>query len=108
MDKGNYQKYVKTDCWSLRRQMYLKKHPSCEGCGQSVQPLSGKSLILQVHHLTYERLGRESDDDLLAVCEGCHRLMHGLPGATPKTWVTQLFAYRPEGPKKELMRKWLQ
>src|SRR6266404_4544864 len=109
MDKTQYEKYVKTDCWSLRRQLYLKKHSSCEGCGQSVEPLniSGRPIPLEVHHLTYERLGRESDDDLLAVCNGCHKLFHGLPGATPKAWVVQLFDLRAEGQKKELIRKWL-
>jgi 5-methylcytosine-specific restriction endonuclease McrA len=95
MDKSKYQKYVKTDCWSLRRQQYLKGHTSCEACGQRI--------ALQVHHLTYERLGSERDDDLLAVCENCHRMFHGMDGATPKTWAVQRLSYLPEGPKKELV-----
>jgi hypothetical protein len=27
---------------------------------------------LEVHHRTYERLGREMDKDLMVVCEFCH------------------------------------
>ena len=37
----------------------------CEACG-------GKTRCLEVHHLTYERLGRERDEDLQAVCRPCH------------------------------------
>jgi hypothetical protein len=32
---------------------------------------------LDVHHLTYERLGSELADDLLVLCRNCHELIHG-------------------------------
>jgi hypothetical protein len=32
---------------------------------------------LEVHHLTYERLGWEQPDDLLVLCERCHAVLHG-------------------------------
>lgn len=31
---------------------------------------------LEVHHRTYERLGRERDDDLIVLCRHCHELFH--------------------------------
>lgn len=31
---------------------------------------------LQVHHATYERLGKESDEDLFVVCDSCHGSIH--------------------------------
>lgn len=34
---------------------------------------------LEVHHLTYERLGCEAPDDLLVLCGRCHATFHGLP-----------------------------
>ena len=37
----------------------------CEACGK-------KTRCLEVHHLTYKRLGRERDEDLQAVCRPCH------------------------------------
>ena len=37
----------------------------CERCGK-------KTRRPEVHHLTYERLGREKDEDLQAVCRDCH------------------------------------
>jgi 5-methylcytosine-specific restriction endonuclease McrA len=99
MDKENYKKYVKLDCWALRRSAYLKKHAWCEGCGQRVP--------LQVHHLTYERLGRELDEDLFAVCEPCHKTFHRLPGATPITWVLQYISNMPVRKKLDLAIEWL-
>lgn len=99
MDKATYEKYVKTDCFSLRRIAYLKNHKWCEGCGQNIP--------LQLHHLTYERLGRELDKDLLALCERCHRTFHELPGATPKLWITQHVDNMPDAEKRELVLSWL-
>lgn len=31
---------------------------------------------MQVHHITYERFGRELFKDLIVVCDGCHELLH--------------------------------
>lgn len=81
MDKNKYSKYVNTDCWRLRRDNFIRRFTLCELCGHS--PSS------QVHHLTYERLGKELDSDLVASCEGCHRAMHGLNNGTPRTWIRQ-------------------
>lgn len=103
MDKATYEKYVKLDCWALRRLDYLRKHDHCEGCGRK----KSDEIVLQVHHLTYERLGREEDRDLLAVCDECHRTFHKLPRATPPIWILQHANYMPDGEKKLLIRKWL-
>jgi 5-methylcytosine-specific restriction endonuclease McrA len=99
MDKDSYEKYVKTDCWSLRRQAYLKRHSICEGCGQVKD--------LQVHHLTYERLGCELDGDLFAVCENCHRTFHGLPMGTPTVWILQRVEHMVDQKKREVVLGWL-
>lgn len=50
--------------WNYREGQNLK----CELCGVKVQKVSD----LQTHHITYERLGMESSDDLLALCDDCH------------------------------------
>jgi hypothetical protein len=99
MDKKAYQRYVKTDCWLLRREAYLKLHTSCETCGQVTR--------LQVHHLTYERFGHEADSDMIAVCLPCHRCFHNLPNATPKGWVVQRAQYLADPKKRELALKML-
>ena len=92
MDKATYEHYVKTDCWSLRRKAYLKIHNWCEVCSRFGE--------LQIHHLSYERLGHEHDDDLLAVCDSCHRTFHGLPG-TPRTWIEQVVSHMVCGEHKK-------
>lgn len=107
MDKETYEKYVKLDCWALRRLEYLRKHEHCEGCGKKIDPVTHEKITLQVHHLTYERLGHELDGDLLAVCVECHRAFHKLPRATPPTWILQHASHMPESDKKLLIRKWL-
>jgi hypothetical protein len=33
---------------------------------------------LQTHHLSYARVGKERDDDLIVLCEECHARYHGL------------------------------
>ena len=33
---------------------------------------------LEVHHLTYERLGHEHPEDLIVLCPACHAAEHGL------------------------------
>jgi hypothetical protein len=48
----------------------------CRVCGffcqfRSTDDRSGR-VWLEVHHLTYERVGRERDDDLIALCYYCH------------------------------------
>jgi 5-methylcytosine-specific restriction endonuclease McrA len=47
---------------------------------------------LQVHHITYERLGRERMSDLLTLCGDCHKRDHGrdpsLPDVMPDSWFT--------------------
>jgi hypothetical protein len=71
-----YAFYTVSDCWRIRRDQYVRRHPLCEICRHV--PLPNEKI--QVHHLTYERLGREKDDDLLATCEQCHRALHGFEG----------------------------
>ena len=36
---------------------------------------------LDVHHLTYERLGHERPEDVIALCRSCHRREHAKRGA---------------------------
>lgn len=64
-----YAEYLETDVWREKRlQVLARARNTCEGCGL-VKPT-------QVHHLTYERVGREMLFDLVAVCDDCHREIH--------------------------------
>lgn len=60
-----YQVYMQSDEWQERRELALAKAGyCCERCGYDGP--------LDVHHLTYERLGHEMPQDLEALCRACH------------------------------------
>ena len=67
--KVNYHDWMNSDGWRKKRNKKLKEAGyKCELCG------SAKNL--RVHHITYENLGHEPMDDLLAVCDNCHKKLH--------------------------------
>jgi len=60
-----YEKYLLTARWRSTRNRALKLAGySCSRCQVTRD--------LQVHHLSYERLGDELDTDLEVLCRGCH------------------------------------
>lgn len=65
-----YSEYLKSPAWRDRRVLVLNRaHGKCEGCGLAD--------ATQVHHLTYERVGKEMLFDLVAICDACHSALHG-------------------------------
>lgn len=66
----NYRAYLQGDHWQRLRARHLTEYGSkCHNCG--AQPV-------ELHHLTYERLGNESMSDLVALCDECHEGAHGV------------------------------
>lgn len=64
-----YDAYLRTPRWSrLRDKVLARDGHLCQGCRESP--------ATQVHHLTYDRVGREMLFDLVAVCERCHSRIH--------------------------------
>jgi 5-methylcytosine-specific restriction endonuclease McrA len=60
-----YDGYVRGNKWrNMRRDMFRLRGERCERCGYQHE--------LQLHHKTYERLGRELISDLEVLCKGCH------------------------------------
>jgi hypothetical protein len=80
MDSRTYECYVKIDCWQMRRQRYISKHGWCEVCGVSPRESDElyEGIILDVHHLNYDHLGNERDEELVSVCRMCHAMFHDL------------------------------
>ncbi|HEY1292813.1 MAG TPA: HNH endonuclease [Chloroflexota bacterium] len=65
------QRYLRTPHWlGFRTRAIARAHATCQSCGK--QPPS-----LDVHHLSYARLGRERYADVLVLCRACHRRRHG-------------------------------
>lgn len=66
---ADYNAYLATPAWRERRQKVLDRAAGlCEGCRANRADV--------VHHLTYERVGREMLFDLVAVCQPCHEQIH--------------------------------
>jgi len=72
MNKDKYHAYLNSPQWQVKRQLALNEaHHRCFRCGATS--------TLQVHHLTYARLGNELLSDLRVLCDACHRFIHGIP-----------------------------
>jgi 5-methylcytosine-specific restriction endonuclease McrA len=65
-----YRGYLQSPWWKRRRldKLDTAGH-SCEKCGAQ-EPL-------EVHHLSYDRLGAELMSDLMVLCDQCHYAAHG-------------------------------
>ena len=65
----NYQEYINSKAWEIRRRLAIQLAGArCEVCKRENE--------LHVHHLSYENLGAERDEDLLVVCVRCHNDLH--------------------------------
>jgi len=69
--KVNYNHYIRGRKWKKKRQQaFLFYGRRCQSCGCTRN--------LQVHHKTYDRLGREWMSDLAVLCNDCHGIVHGI------------------------------
>jgi 5-methylcytosine-specific restriction endonuclease McrA len=64
----SYTKYLKTIHWHNLRTEKLLLNPICEKCQSAIN--------LNLHHLTYTRLGKEKLSDLITLCQSCHTKLH--------------------------------
>jgi 5-methylcytosine-specific restriction endonuclease McrA len=65
----DYRRYLHGEVWQKRRKRALDRAGrSCEMC-KAVGPL-------HVHHVEYDRLGRELPGDLIVLCPDCHEHAH--------------------------------
>ena len=72
--RTSYDRYMHSAAWTRGRNRWLEQHytrseepPVCVVCG------AGR---FELHHLDYDRLGRETYDDLLPLCREHHRALH--------------------------------
>lgn len=62
--------YLHTPEWKVtRRSAIFAANHRCQRCGLRVR-------LLDVHHLSYDRLGDELPADLVVLCRPCHKLQH--------------------------------
>lgn len=66
--RKRYKRHIGSKRWRTTKQrLLLERGACCQRCGR------GPPLAL--HHKTYERFGREWDEDLELVCERCHPIV---------------------------------
>lgn len=70
-----YKGYMRSRDWERKRQQRLEiDGHACVMCGR---PEDRCRNGLQVHHITYARLGNEDvGKDLVSLCPGCHKKIH--------------------------------
>jgi 5-methylcytosine-specific restriction endonuclease McrA len=74
--RREYQTYLHSPRWIAKReQVFAVQGRCCRRCHSTV--------LLQIHHRTYERFGRERLTDLVPLCRRCHRLVHAYHNAHP-------------------------
>lgn len=61
-----YKSYISSPEWIKTRDQFKKT--ACEICGSTCN--------LTTHHLTYDNLTRETEDDLATLCWECHQTAH--------------------------------
>lgn len=68
-ERLGYFVYIESDRWKIKRDQATNRVKNkCEECGSPYD--------LQVHHLTYARLGNENLKDLKVLCRDCHIIAH--------------------------------
>lgn len=68
-----YKSYMISPQWEVKRaEAVAADRNACRKCGRK-----GK---LEVHHITYKRLGAELPEDLIAVCPACHAALDAATG----------------------------
>lgn len=73
MSRSEYETYMASRDWFARRKAALAMQKVCQRCGAHDH--------LEVHHRSYENLGRETLDDLEVLCDECHDREHEKPRA---------------------------
>lgn len=76
---ARYKRVIKSRGWrELREQAKERSGACCERCGVRGTSRSKPDTTLHLHHLSYERLGKERLEDVVLLCARCHRLEHGV------------------------------
>lgn len=69
--RAKYNDYIKSQEWKDKCDKILARdNHECQHCHAHIPDLS-------VHHKTYENLFNEKDEDLITLCDSCHKKEHG-------------------------------
>jgi len=95
--RKRYKRHIGSKQWRATKQrLLLERGGCCERCGREPP--------LMLHHKTYERLGRERDEDLELVCDACHPIADAQRAVQSRARAIQR---RQRRPATTQMRLWL-
>ena len=70
---GDYEKYMQSATWRHRKLRFYAKHAkTCRICKKGPQ----RGVEIHLHHLSYESIGDEPDEDLMPLCQVHHDIVH--------------------------------
>lgn len=72
MQTQQYKDYMRSDEWEAKKQERIAIDGSCVMCGKPISRIRS----VQVHHVTYARLGKNVLTDLCTLCGSCHKKIH--------------------------------
>ena len=79
-----YKTYIKSPAWKARRYSYFKKYgKECAICKSTH--------LVGLHHVSYKNVGRELDEELVALCWMHHEAYHIAEGVTRENLSTHTF-----------------
>lgn len=67
LEPYEYKEYLDSYAWKALKKSKLKDNPQCEICW---------SEAITVHHLSYTRLWKEKENDIVSICDSCHYKCH--------------------------------
>jgi ssDNA-binding Zn-finger/Zn-ribbon topoisomerase 1 len=67
-----YKDYLKTKYWRGFRASVLSRRRYCQKCGI----LRTNKTIFNIHHINYKNLFNEKDEDIIVLCQDCHKKTH--------------------------------
>jgi hypothetical protein len=90
-ETSTFELYYSTPEWNRTRDRIFKRDKyKCQACSTKAEC---------IHHIVYDRLGRENDMDLISLCISCHEAVHAYQNKqgfryklTPKEIATQAFS----------------
>ena len=90
-----YAEYIVSPEWKRRRKLYFLSHKKqCTVC----ETTKGRIVL---HHMRYNHVGNEPDEDLVALCWDCHEEFHNLYG-TKDLWNNSQIFIMEEQQRREL------
>lgn len=77
VSKVKYEEYLQSDHWKAFASSIRTSRKVCNDCGlHEMQSRRWLGQSLNVHHLTYERIGKEKPEDVVVLCLRCHLNRH--------------------------------